>query len=320
LKQVFEGHSEMLGENDRNSVANGWLLLVRVADPTAQSERRTGMRSNSLAVFLAPLLATASMAVHSANADQDVESVIRREIQGLNAGDVSRVLDTFSPDALIHQLPQSEDHLVGARSHKIGTQSQRNAQLLRAFTEPLQPATDLVDIAVVGSFAVVKLRTVRPMRPTKQAYSLFVYRVEQGQIHDLWQVARADADSDGSSAITVIRRLVAASNRGDADTFVPLFSPDAKHFRSSGNPRSIGKELIERLSGRNNLTQTIREAFSRGAPPRATIVNAFALGELVVSHDQVALPKGNTLRQLKIYRVRNGTITHDWTVHEQRTG
>jgi hypothetical protein len=37
----------------------------------------------------------------------------------------------------------------------------------------------------------------------------------------------------------------------------------------------------------------------------------------VVSHDRVTLPTGRVMNQMKVYRVRNGQITHDWTAFEQ---
>ena len=38
-----------------------------------------------------------------------------------------------------------------------------------------------------------------------------------------------------------------------------------------------------------------------------------SLGGIVSSHDRVVLPAGRVVNQMKIYRVRDGLITHDWT-------
>ena len=41
-----------------------------------------------------------------------------------------------------------------------------------------------------------------------------------------------------------------------------------------------------------------------------------ARGDLVVSHDRVVLSVGKIVNEMKIYRVRNGVITPDWTAYE----
>ena len=33
--------------------------------------------------------------------------------------------------------------------------------------------------------------------------------------------------------------------------------------------------------------------------------------------DRLTLPTGQVIHQMKIYRVENGLITHDWTAYEQ---
>ena len=41
------------------------------------------------------------------------------------------------------------------------------------------------------------------------------------------------------------------------------------------------------------------------------------MGDFVVSHDRVTLPTRQVVNQMKIYRLRSGLITHDWTAYEQ---
>jgi hypothetical protein len=47
------------------------------------------------------------------------------------------------------------------------------------------------------------------------------------------------------------------------------------------------------------------------------IVDLVAVGDLVVTHDRVTLPTRVVLHQMKIYRLRDGLITHDWTAYER---
>lgn len=131
--------------------------------------------------------------------------------------------------------------------------------------------------------------------------------------------ASAPARLEPSVAATadVIRRLVDANNRADTEAFLALFSPDAKIYRASSDANTLTGVLSDRMSNPDSRRSVIASVFARGSPGQAQILDILTVGDLVVSHDRVTLPDGRRVDQIKIYRVREGLITQDWTAYEQ---
>lgn len=246
------------------------------------------------------------------------ENVVRQEINALNDGDVEGVLNSFSAGASVFGIPKSPDRLIGELSQKIGRPGDRTTYRQTMFLKDLLPRTELVQIIPVGDLAAVKLKVTRPPDFAKAEYSLFIYRIRGGRVQDLWHLASAGPASANDDPHEVIRRLIVANNKGDLEAFLSLFSADSKHFRNSGDRHILGDRFVKPTSGRENLRRIVAPAFTKGFPGHASIVDALTVGDLVVTHDQVALPNGDLVDQMKTYRVRNGLITHDWTPYEQR--
>lgn len=243
-------------------------------------------------------------------------ALVRREIQALNDGDVAGVLQTFDADALIFQVPSVAYSLVGDLPQKIGSQPKRTIYFQQLLAKELLPRNSIMNFIEVGDLVAVKLRIVRPADLAKADYSLFIYRTGKSRIKDVWHVARAKADPDEAPQLEVVRRLIAASNEVNVEQFIANFSNDARHFESSGRAHAIADRPIERLSGQANLRRAITKAFAGGSRSHATRIAAFAVADLVVSQDRVVMPDGAVVNQLKVYRIRDGSITYDWTVYE----
>ena len=246
----------------------------------------------------------------------DAADIVRREIQALNAGDAAGVLQTFDRDALLFQLPTLADRLVGDLPQHVGAQPPARIYAQHVLAKELLPRISIMDSIEVGDLVAVKLRTVHSVDPEKVDYSLFIYKTARSRISAVWHAARASADPQDASKLEVIRRLVTASNEANVEQFVANFSSDARLFKSSGRMHALADQPIERLSGESNLQRAIAVAFAEGARSRTTIIAAFTFGDLVVSHDRVVVSNGAVLNQLKVYRIREGRITHDWSVYE----
>jgi hypothetical protein len=245
------------------------------------------------------------------------DEVVREEVNAFTAGDVDRLLSVFHPDARIFGLPSNLDRLVGPLSARAGTESQRASFFGALLRSDSRPRTEIVDTVVVGDLAAVVLRDSEPPDFGRDGYLFSIRRVTDGRVVDLWQVAASDTMPRNVAAEDVIRRFVAASNRGDVEAFLSFFSADSKDFRGADDPHGLADKLLARMSSVDSRRATISAAFRSGPAGQAEIVDLLSFADFVVSRDRVTLPGGRLVHQMKIYRVRDGLITHDWTAYER---
>ncbi|HEY0661591.1 MAG TPA: nuclear transport factor 2 family protein, partial [Lysobacter sp.] len=160
------------------------------------------------------------------------------------------------------------------------------------------------------------LKITAPPDYARPAYSLVIYRVQDGLIRDLWHVARAESASvlDNAPARAVIEQLVDANNRGDVDAFLALFDRDARNLRRAEVPFRLSDELSTRIVDHDSRDQVFRAMFASGAPVQVEPIETLVFGDLVIAREQATKPDGQMLDELSIYRVRDGRILDDWFV------
>lgn len=246
------------------------------------------------------------------------EAVVREDVRALNEGDMVGLLAVFSPNAKVFSRPEDPDRLVGKLSDKIGTHAQRK-RAFKANPEDQLSRVEIVDTVALGELVVTTLKFTDPPDHSKSTYSLNVFRVRAGLIRDLWHVARQEDNAARSQAAAkeVIQRLASAHNRGDAEALLALFSPDAKHFRSSDDPDGLANKPWAGAIDQASRARVFRAMFAKGPPSRVEIVDSLALGDLVASRDRTTLSNGKIVDRLSIYRVQNGVIRNEWSVLER---
>ena len=245
---------------------------------------------------------------------RDPEAVVRDYAQALSDGKADGVVALFTPDAVVFDLPADPDRLTGSPSTTLGTQAQRTAFYRQALALSPRARVQGIDSVAVGDLVAATMQ-VTGRGQTVSTFSLF--RIRDGRIADLWELARSAAPSAAGDGREAIRRFVAANNAGSIEPFLAAFSPAAKFLRGSDDPHGLADKMSEGMSTPEGRRSAIVAAFKNGSPGQADIVDILAFEDFVVSHDRVTLPAGRVMNQMKIYRVRGGLITHDWTAYEQ---
>lgn len=246
-----------------------------------------------------------------------LEQIVSKEAIALAEGNGSALLALFSPDAVVFEVSETPDRLAGPPSATMGTHEQRQVFVQALSARGPRSRREILETVVVGDLIAVTMRSSAAPDDTKSDHTLSVYRVRDGRVGDCWRLAEAQGPSGDGGIITAIRQFVDANNQGDAEAFLAHFSPDAKVFRPSDAAHGLADKLSERMSQLESRRTIITAVFAKGSPGQAQIVDILALGDLVVSHDRVTLPSGQVVNQMKIYRVRRGLITHDWTAYER---
>jgi hypothetical protein len=183
--------------------------------------------------------------------------------------------------------------------------------------EDLPPVSAVLERTAVGDLRVAVVRLARAGR--EGGYGLRVYRLHGERATHVWtltEVAERGGAAEAES-IRVAHAFIDSNNRGDADAFLALFNPEARNFRSSGDPDRIGDRPSRTLVDAASRERFYRTLFSNGQQAQVTAAAVIALGDLVVSHDLARLPNGTSIDGLSVYRVREGRITHDWYVHSE---
>ncbi|WP_165357433.1 nuclear transport factor 2 family protein [Sphingosinicella sp. CPCC 101087] len=183
--------------------------------------------------------------------------------------------------------------------------------------EDLSPVSAVLERTEVGDLIVAVVRLAREGRD--EGYGLRLYRLQDGRATHVWtliEVAERDRAVEAGS-IQVARTFIETNNRGDADAFLALFHPQARNFRSSGDPNRIGDRPSRTLVDAASRERFYRTLFGNEQQAQVTANAVIALGDLVVSHDLARLPNGTSVDGLSVYRVRDGRITHDWYVYSE---
>jgi hypothetical protein len=177
----------------------------------------------------------------------------------------------------------------------------------------------LLDIAAAGDLVAAKLRFSDHVEGSRPSFALLLYRVREGLIQDLWELARVDADTAGArrEAEDVVRRLAEVNNRGDLEGFLKLFSPAAKNFRNSGAPHMIGDKPSVSIVDEKTRREAYSKMFANGAPAQVETLGTVALGDMILVSEIARLPEGKVVDEMSVYRIENGSIVRDWFIYYQ---
>jgi hypothetical protein len=145
------------------------------------------------------------------------------------------------------------------------------------------------------------------------------FRVRNGLIETIWHIGLAENASldSGAAAGAVIRRFSEAADRNDIETFLALFAPDASNFHFRNAPDTFGGGPSKSITDAASRERVFRKMFAE-RPARIQVLDSFAVGEWVVSHDRATQKDGAVSEGVSIYRVQNGRIVDDWYVAEQK--
>lgn len=250
-------------------------------------------------------------------AADEPEAVVRNEVAALTEGRLDALVELFAADAVIHQPPTTAHALIGERA--AANREQVRRLLETALTRSPQGRFEIADTVALGELVVARVAVAVPSAPDRNNHHLSIFRVRDGAIHGLWQVVKeygARPDS-GTAAKAVVHRLGEANNRGDADAFVALFHPDAKHFHPRRDPARLGGGPSKKVTDLASRRRAYREMFADGAPTQIKTVDGLALGEWVATIDEATHRDGTRVDNLSIYRVRDDLIIDDWHLTDQ---
>ena len=269
----------------------------------------------TLILFLVLLSAPPAFAIETTAANAE-EAVVLQDSAALNNADLDALMAVLAPSLRIYN-PSTEPHaLVGPLSEKIGTREQVQRHFSTAFRQGPQGRHEVVDMVSLGELVLARVEfqlpgesTVRPM--------ITGFRVREGQIDRIWHIARFDGEPAGSDAAqAVIDHFNAAADRNDVGTFLDLFAPDARNFHFRGAPDTLGGAPSKSITDAASRERVFRAMFAQ-RPARIEVLDGFALGEWVVSHDRATQSDGSVSEGLSLYRVRDGRILDDWYLAQQ---
>lgn len=150
------------------------------------------------------------------------------------------------------------------------------------------------------------------------AYLLVMHRVKDGVIQDIWHIAKETPETAQHSArgLQVTRDLVEVNNRADAEGFLALFHPDARQFRKAEDPHRLADRPSKTVVDHASRQKAYRAMFAQGPLVQVELLDAFAVGDLVVARERVRNAKkpGVLSDTLTILRVRDGLIHDIWDV------
>jgi hypothetical protein len=266
-------------------------------------------------VALALLLAGNGMA--SGQPPLTPEQVVRAHAEAWSNGDLQGLLALFADDARSHDRARDPHRLAGGLSDTIGSKRQ-----LEAYYRTVSPPSreQIIETATVSDLVIAAGESAQPPDFDMRMRFLTGYRVRDGRIHDLWHIAWTPAEAPVEPGpIEVVRQLVGANNARDADRFLALFTPDAKFFRYSDDPRTLADQPSKALVDAASREATFRNYFA-GAPVHVEAVKLFSVGDLVVEQSHAtgfADAPGKTVNEISIYRVRDGRIVANWLLGEE---
>lgn len=267
----------------------------------------------SIALLLAAF--NASAAAPTANSPE--EAAVLKDSAALSSGDVEGLLAVLSPEFRLYKRPTEPHALTGPISDRIGNREQVRSFFTQEFKKRPLAREEVVDMVSLGELVVARVMFQAPTDPVAD-HMLTVFRVRHGLIDAIWHIAREEdaAPQSGAAAQAVIRRFAAAADARDVETFLGLFSPEARNFHFRNDPETLGGGPSKSLTDPSSRERVLRRMFA-GPPVRIEIVDSLALGEWVVSRDRATRSDGTVLDELSIYRVRDGKIIDDWYVAEQ---
>lgn len=268
-------------------------------------------------ILLVALLATAPVPAVEATATNAEEAVVLADSAALNNADLDALMAVLAPSLRIHKRPTEPHTLTGPQSDTIGTRDQVHSFFSEAFKQP-QGRHEVIDMVSLGDLVLAHVQFQLPGE-TATHQMLTGFRVRNGLIEAIWHIARAEnapLDS-GAAAQAVIDRFNEAADRNDVETFLALFAPDARNFHFRNAPDTFGGGPSKSITDAASRERVFRSMFAE-RPARIQVIDGFAVGEWVVSHDRATRKDGSASEGLSIYRVQNGRIVDDWYVAERK--
>lgn len=263
-------------------------------------------------------LLTAPPALAEATARNAEEAVVLKDSAALNNADLGALMAVMAPSVRIYQRPVEPHSLVGPVSEKIGTYEQVRSFFSEDFKKGPQGRHEVVDMVSMGDLVLAHVE-FQLQGETATHQMLTAFRVRNDLIEAIWHVGRAEnaPQDSGAAAQQVIQRFNQAADRNDVDSFLALFSPQARNFHFRNAPDTLGGGPSKSITDAASRERVFRQMFAE-RPARIQALDGFAVGEWVVSHDRATQRDGAASEGLSIYRVRDGRIVDDWYVAERK--
>ena len=270
----------------------------------------------SLILLIALLAAPPALGLE-ATATNAEEEVVLKDSAALNNADLDALMGVLAPSLRIYKRPTEPHSLVGPVSDTIGTRNQVHSFFSEEFKRP-QGRHEVVEMVSLGDLVLAHVEFQLP-GDTATHQLLTGFRVRNSLIEAIWHIARAENAShdSGAAAQAVINRYNEAADRNDIETFLALFAPDARNFHYRSAPETFGGGPSKSITDAASRERVFRKMFAE-RPARIQVLDGFAVGEWVVSHDRAIQKDGAVSEGVSIYRVQNGRIVDDWYVAERK--
>lgn len=249
-------------------------------------------------------------------------AVVAADFDALNRNDLDAFMTLYAPQAQIFGLPTDPHRLVGPRLEQMYGAERLRAHFAKAMAQPDTPHIEQTRSVALGELVVSRVHITDPKRAEPQVL-LVVYRVRDGLIEDLWHVGKETADNQpqAAGALATAQALVEANNRADAEVFLALFAADARHFRRAEDPHQLADLPSRAVVDEASRAKTYRALYADGPSVRVDLVDAFAVGDLVVTHERIrtratATAPGEAYEMLAILRVRDGRVLDLWPLQK----
>lgn len=270
----------------------------------------------NLVLFIA-LLATPPALAVEATATNAEEAVVLADSAALNNADLDELMAVLAPSLRIYKHSTEPHVLVGPQSDRIGTRDQVRSFFSEAFKQP-QGRHEVLEMVSLGDLVLAHVE-FQQHGETEIHQMLTGFRVRNGLVEAIWHIARVQNGSrdSGAAAEAVIRRFNQAADRNDIETFLALFAPDARNFHFRSAPETLGGGPSKSITDSISRERVFRTMFAE-RPARIQVLESFAVGEWVVSHDRATQKDGAVSEGLSLYRVANGRIVDDWYLAEKK--
>lgn len=243
------------------------------------------------------------------------DAVVQADLHALNTNDLEAFLALYAPKAQVFGLPKDPHRLAGPRLESIYGADKLRASFAKAMAEPLTPKIEQTESIALGELVVARVRITDPKRPDPDVM-MVVYRVRDGLIQDLWHVVKESDDNKGqsASALATMHALVETNNRADADGFLALFAPEARHFRMSEDPDRLAEEQSKNIVDTPSRERVYRALYAKGTGLQVQTMASFAVGDLVAMHERITdtAKPGEVKELVSILRIRDGRVLDLW--------
>ena len=269
-------------------------------------------------LFALALLMPATGAHAAVTPANQAEAVVLKDFEALSRGDADALASVFAANIEMYGLPTGDHRLAGARNEALRTREQVRAFFRQAFAERPPWRHEVVEMISLGEWVIARVAMHAP-DDTPPDHAFTAFRVKGGLIDAIWHVAREkDAAPDsGDAARAVVERREAAANRADADGFLAVFHPDARHFHHRNAPGQFGGGPSKRMTDQASRERSTREWMAK-TPGQVTLLESVALGQWVAFRTRYTAGDGAVTEDITLDRVRDGKVIDHWYVAEQK--